>query len=509
MDLLGRGKRKIQELISFSLARNTGRSLPQSWGITKDFGTTDYVWWDRARRGKVKGLEISGLLLKPLYSKVASWVMGRPPMWRLPNNESFQEDLNKWWERNYPDIMRAFKESLALADCYLLINPDMTAAVIPPNQVIPIRDQIDPTIVVGYKIVEKFKHPDVPTLDVTITDEFLPFSRRRVIEHGQVIVSNETFSNLIGEVPIVPIYNIQGADEEFGKPEAEPLIPAMFKYGELFSAGAEGNIRQGRPTPVIDQLGDANAVQKFMDKYAKRRSRTDIETGETVIETNLEINLDEVIILGDAARFHYESPASSSGDLRELLKVLFFLYVQYTEVPEFILGVSVSSTKASTEEQIEPFVKWLEMRRGLNLKWMLPISRIVLKMLALRRPEVLPDFEDIDVPKWRKMITEDGRLTLDTLAFLVGEGAITLELANRLAPVDIPDPDNEVAAAQEQWRSRKEFENSLKTAPSPDNPASTNLNGRNDNSQGNSSTRKPSGQTESRANGNVRTSPTR
>ncbi|MFN8451033.1 MAG: hypothetical protein U0521_21260 [Anaerolineae bacterium] len=48
----------------------------------RDFSAADYRYWDRARRAKAKGLEIGGLLLKPLASK-AAWVLGDAPQWSV------------------------------------------------------------------------------------------------------------------------------------------------------------------------------------------------------------------------------------------------------------------------------------------------------------------------------------------------------------------------------------------------------------------------------------------
>ncbi len=50
---------------------------------TRDMATADYRYWDRARRAKARGLEISGLLLKPLASKAAASVMGSSLGWAV------------------------------------------------------------------------------------------------------------------------------------------------------------------------------------------------------------------------------------------------------------------------------------------------------------------------------------------------------------------------------------------------------------------------------------------
>src|SRR3954453_21983566 len=107
-------RQKIGELIGGS-GRIRLRQI-NGYAPTKDFSTADYRYWDSARRTKARGLEISGLLLKPIASKAAAWVLGSPPEWSagggtkgahmgapLQDNPTI-EMLNGWWAAWHPDI---------------------------------------------------------------------------------------------------------------------------------------------------------------------------------------------------------------------------------------------------------------------------------------------------------------------------------------------------------------------------------------------------------------------
>ena len=72
-------RQKIGELIGGN-GRIRVRQI-NGYAPTRDMATADYRYWDRARRAKARGLEISGLLLKPLASKAAAWVMGSSLGW--------------------------------------------------------------------------------------------------------------------------------------------------------------------------------------------------------------------------------------------------------------------------------------------------------------------------------------------------------------------------------------------------------------------------------------------
>ena len=130
-------RQKIGELIGGSGADGNRRlHLRQINGYapTRDFSTADYRYWDAARRTKARGLEISGLLLKPLASKAAAWVLGSPPEWSAggglrsgdgvraglkpaPTSTVTIEALNQWWARWHSEILRGYEEALNLGDC--------------------------------------------------------------------------------------------------------------------------------------------------------------------------------------------------------------------------------------------------------------------------------------------------------------------------------------------------------------------------------------------------------
>jgi hypothetical protein len=94
-------RKKIGELIGGS-GRIRLRQI-NGYTPTRDFSTADYRYWDSARRGKTRGLEISGLLLKPIASKAAAWVLGSPPEW-VSNNGEATLALNSWWAATHADI---------------------------------------------------------------------------------------------------------------------------------------------------------------------------------------------------------------------------------------------------------------------------------------------------------------------------------------------------------------------------------------------------------------------
>ena len=76
-----------------------------------DWGRADYDYYLRLYYGRVQGLELSGLLVKPIVSKLASWTLGRPPRWSL-ESEASQQALTDWWSQQHAEILRAWRGAL-------------------------------------------------------------------------------------------------------------------------------------------------------------------------------------------------------------------------------------------------------------------------------------------------------------------------------------------------------------------------------------------------------------
>src|SRR5687768_14566383 len=67
---------------------------------SRDLYQHDYEFFDRAEAGLIPGLEVAGLLLKPIANKAAAWVLGRMPKIRLTGAEQLEQAINAWLLKN-------------------------------------------------------------------------------------------------------------------------------------------------------------------------------------------------------------------------------------------------------------------------------------------------------------------------------------------------------------------------------------------------------------------------
>lgn len=416
-----------------TIITNTWREKPDR--PTHDISQPDYEFWDRVRRGLAKGLYLAGALTKPINSKVASWVLGKAPKWDA-DNVAINEKLDDWWRENHADVLWAYEEAVSLGGYYVVVNQeDASISLMPPHAVTPIVDDDDYSRKIGYEIRQVYPNPADPGKTMTVVDRYYADRRERAVTFSgrsdRTGTVTETYRNLIGRVNVVYIPNVRSGDEEYGRPELEPLarVPGesvLYRYDEILDAGLQGNIHQGQALPKF-VFDDVKALDKFLDEFAEQVTDRDGNTYNEIDYKNLE---GVALAAGD---FDYVTPGSFSADTRAFLDVLFYLVVQYTEIPEFAMGVSIASSKASAETAVEPFVRWIEKKRGQVSKWLVELCDVVVATLALTESFAYQQ------PKlqWDELTQEDGELTFNFIKWAYEQRLIDARTALTFAPIEL------------------------------------------------------------------------
>lgn len=429
-ELIGRDKTTYQ----FSFYQS-------SFNATSDISERNYSFWDKLRVGKASELELAGALIKPLASKTASWVLGRIPGWQVDDGP-LETELNDWWLEVHGDVLRAYEDSAGLGQSYLLINPDQSVTVLPPHVCRPIVNPENYGQVIGYRVREVFYEPTLNVKRQVIEDEYYADIRRRRVSNDSIAGEWVEFPNLIGRVPIVPIANNRGSNERFGSPEGYATIPILKRYNETLASGLDGNRHQGRPTPTIE-FENVEEMESFWawceDNNLLEKVTTTIDDGREDHYYRFRFDADNLVLLG-GAKFKYEQPGSFAGDTTALLEILFYLFLQHSEIPEFIWGNAISSSKASAESQMPAFIRWIEKKRAYARPWLIEVSKIALSFIRLATigQDITPNI------RWESLTTTDGTLTKDAVEWAYGSGLLTAKTALDLLPLDIDDPESEV-----------------------------------------------------------------
>lgn len=414
---------------------------------TQDWGRPDYDWYRRAYYCRVRGLELSGLFLKPLVGKIAAWTLAMGVHWKV-EQEATQQALNDWFGKHDADLLRALRASLKQGDAFMVINADLSVTLLPPDTVDPIVAEDDYGRIIGWRVMQVLAHPETLARRMTVTDEYYADYRltRVAIDGSQA--TERIFPNLIGRLPIVHIANSRDEGDTFGHPEAEALVELLLRYNTTLEAAVEGNERQGRPTPVLEFENVAD-LDHFWDNNSITSTRT-LPDGSSETSVDLQVDLASVLTVS-GAKFHYASPGSFTQDTERLLGLLFYLLIEHAEIPEFVMGNAIASSMASAETQMPVFEKFIEGRRGDAAAWLTEIAQIVNAYQVL----LLPGVSLIEPTlQWQKL-TQDGQLTLAAVQWAFSEGLIDEQTALLLAPVEVEDIQAVLALARAEREKRQ------------------------------------------------------
>ncbi len=445
-----RAKRALSELLGTPrpIETNTFRRWG-GWSMspTMDAGKTDYEFWDLARFCLIEGLEISGVFFKPISSKITSYVLGRSPFFEL-EDEYTQNTLSDWFRLNYGVIQETYDEARQLGDMYLIVNPDLTLTPVSPTMVDPIVADDDYSKIIGWRVEQVFPHPTNPMARMGIINEF--YADRRVIikTFFGTITSTEVYRNFIGIPPIVHVPVNRKANEMFGRPDGYPLLPLLNEYNEVLFAGLTGNKRQGRPTPTFSKLGDAGAVAKFEQMYGQTQTQK-LDDGTTRKYTSYDFDADQLVILGGTGEFNWASPEPFATETEKFLALLFYLIVQHSEIPEFVYGTAISSSKASAEAQIDPFTRFIERQQNVAATWIRQLALIVLRYMALTDRKIKID-ANMRVA-WKPVTDKDGTLVLDAIDIGMTAKVLDRKTILSLLPLNLQRPDEILRTSEKEF----------------------------------------------------------
>jgi hypothetical protein len=440
----------------------------------------DYKYYDEARRadGRVKGLEVAGLFLNPLASKVRSWTMGSaPPEFRCDNPKQ-EALLNAWMGQHWAKIANAYEEAVALGDYFMVVNADLSISLVTPDVVEPVVDEDDYSKIIGWEISERFDKPNVMgqymmrintyteterVLEVGFSDNQTKKAPKFKGRGGQQIeMQRQVYPNLTGRGQCVHVVNNRRSNEVFGSPEGAALVAhekgLLHRYGEILDAGTDGYLKQGRSTPVF-KFADQAAANHFVATYGgsvtAQKYNPDTGQVETEVTPTLDFDSDKAVqLVGAGSDFYWRSPDSSAGDMQTILNILYWLFLEHVEIPEFVMGTAIQGSQASANTQMPIFIKWIEKKRGQINDWLLELAMVASEFLALVNPG-MGEVSEVSIV-WEELTTEDGELTQKFVQWAYAEGLISKEWSLMLAPVKVEDIPQVVADAEAERQTEQD-----------------------------------------------------
>lgn len=434
----GGGRQIIAEIIGRVSYLVTGDRW--KWRRSDDRTQADYEWYDNLRRGKLETYKLGALFAKPIVEHITSWALGGG-FRANTESESTNEALADMVDKNLYGIITFVKEAMSLGDAYLVINADGTLSAVPASQVEVETDPLDYRRVVAYTITTSLE-------TATITDRY-SLDAGRVVTIKRVNMPDATFPYplVAGRLPVVHLPYGASTNEVFGHPFYEALVPLFAEYDDVLMNSLLGVKTMSNPIPALEDVEDPAAELKALATSTEtyRDSAGNTQTGAV-------IDIDALRIVATTGKFNYKGPAAFTADSWQMLKALFLLMLQHSNVPEWVWGGAIASSKASVDAQMPAWSKFIEMQRMMLEVTIRELLEIWLATISLYTPGVQWNLE-IEI-EWPEVAPADQAMHLAYVARAGDKGLITEECELELLDL-VKDAAAEVAAARAEAQTRQ------------------------------------------------------
>ncbi|BFH63918.1 phage portal protein [Paenibacillus azoreducens] len=312
----------------------------------------------------------------------------------LPDIKSADQDaqtlLQEFFKANRSKMQRTHLNAIREADCYVWLtredNPSplypeehkrLVYNIIPPEQVK--RINLNPLTGEPVEYILEATHTwedETGANRRAVIKQRISATRRKIEIEGDKppdLEEGET-SNPWGFIPIVHFKNEADETMAFGKSDLESVEPFFKVYHDVFLHAIQGSKMHSTPRLKL----------KLKDVAAFLRNNFGVDDPAKFAKDGGTINLNghEMLIFQTDEDADFIEAKSATGDATELLKFVFYCISSASETPEFVFGVHMPSSLASTKEQMPVFIQKIERKRmAFTDNWKL-LARMVLAMTA-------------------------------------------------------------------------------------------------------------------------------
>jgi len=360
-------------------------------------------------------------------------------------DEAAQEFLIEFWNNNRQGLLQAGIEGGLFGNTYLAFEHDnaleeIIMKILHPGAVKPIFDKEKSWLINGYAIKIKIEN--------SMIEETIDLEKFIIKTNGRDPLIGK---NPYGILPIVHVAEICFSDETFGTGEIDEALYSMIeKYKSVLDNGVEVEEYHGSPIPLFIGVKDFSELKQKIE-------------GEETWKPGMGICLPNK----DADAKFLESSRGVTNAI-ELLKKIFYNFVIQSETPEFMLGVHIPASQASTKEQRAPVERKTERRRLVWTKALQQANQILLRMYEYHNSKKVSTYKTrID---WGQIFEKDKAEEAEVIAKKSQAVAtlreleiISTETARRALPEMIDDPDKEKKRVEDERQQQEK----TKTKPEP------------------------------------------
>lgn len=423
-----------------------------------DQSRVDYALARRLYRNTDDKYKLGAGFAKPIVNALTGFIA--VPQCHHPDADtaaSIAGFIGRW----HGTLLRLIRNTLRDGDAYarlaverdsLLGREEIRLSLIPPEWVRMRHDPI--TGAVTAVVIDwpgRYEPDNGSPIEYMIRETITPTERRiRASDKAPRAIADAV--NADGPNPwggVIPIIHCRNEAEEYeanGTSELEPLEPYFRVYHDVAMMAAGGAQLFSRPKVKL-RLKNVSAFLAANFSEEERASR------------RLDLNSREIFVLGHEDDAGFVGGDSGIPSVTALLELIYLCIVDTSEIPEFVFGGAVSSSKASVSEQMVPFIRRVEGKRGQLEE---PLRQLIGTYLALaRQTQSIETMDGLTIiwpevsPRDERTTAEAMRTAMDGVTMAIDAGIMSrqagAEYIRQYVPTMLPwtnanDPDGSEAA---------------------------------------------------------------
>lgn len=389
---------KWSQTISGEISKLRSRLLlPFGWGSLKtgglggsyklDSSKVDYELTKQLYFNTHDEYKLGAGFAKPIINNTVGF-MG-VPQYKISDKDA-QEVIDSFFDNNVSNMQRTQRDSLRDGDTYVWITREeendvslypeekvrLIYNVIPPGQMKEIKRDPMTGVVLEYvlEVEHEWENEQGDKKKATVTQRIRRGEREVEIDGDQPPDIEPGVEETPWDfIPIVHFKN-EGDESLYGQSDLEPIEPFLKAYHDIMLHAMQGSKMHSTPRLMLK----VKDVAKFLrNNFGVTDVAAYYKKGGT-----LDLDGKELMIMTDEENAEFIEARSTTGDAKELLKLIFYCIVDTSETPEFVFGVHTSSSLSSVKEQMPVLIRSIERKREHFADSWKRLARIVLAMTA-------------------------------------------------------------------------------------------------------------------------------
>lgn len=260
--------------------------------------------------------------------------------------------------------------------------------------------------------------------------------------------------NPMGVIPLIELNQDRLSIDKAGYSDVSGALRIAGIYHQVLERATDNNLYNMQPT--LKFTGIAGDPVDFV----KKMYGTDISSGDVIADNGLYDTYGSYYLPTGMDASWMNTP-DHTGSSDNLLKLLFYILVQVTGVPEWALGVGMTGAWATVKQQAIPLLQKVHAKRMDVNDDLLKLCVISLKVMKFHNPNENYDFDTDAELVWDDVFSREITEVLAIIDSLLPQELITKETALSLTGV-VSDPIKELEtianAKKEADKNKKDIE---------------------------------------------------